>query len=111
MKPISALLSDYGSYLSFFEKRRNLKFLSGMLNFHEMQDSMISPLFKKYYGLKKPTGEIMRQANLLFYNIHEGSDGMRMRGRRSFDIGGIAFKDQKNLTMVFCLFANFLNSA
>ncbi|CAB01585.2 Putative UDP-glucuronosyltransferase ugt-56 [Caenorhabditis elegans] len=96
-----SLLSDYGSYLSFFEKRRNLKFLSGMLNFHEMQDSMISPLFKKYYGLKKPTGEIMRQANLLFYNIHEGSDGMRMRGRRSFDIGGIAFKDQKNLTMEY----------
>ncbi|CAL2044680.1 unnamed protein product [Caenorhabditis brenneri] len=93
-----SLLSDYGSFLSFYEKRRNLKFLSGMLNFHEMQDAMISPLFKKKYGLKKSSGDIMRQANLLFYNIHEGSDGMRMRGRRSYDIGGIAFKEQKNLT-------------
>uniref|UniRef100_A0A1I7TP88 UDP-glucuronosyltransferase n=2 Tax=Caenorhabditis tropicalis TaxID=1561998 RepID=A0A1I7TP88_9PELO len=93
-----SLLSDYGSYLSFFEKRRNLKFLSAMLNFHEMQDKMISSLFNKYHKLRKSSEEIMRQANLLFYNIHEGSDGMRMRGRRSFDIGGIAFKDQKNLT-------------
>ncbi|UMM34645.1 hypothetical protein L5515_007630 [Caenorhabditis briggsae] len=93
-----SLLSDYGSFLSFYEKRRNLKFLSAMLNFHEMQDAMISPLFKTHHGLKRSSVEIMRQANLLFYNIHEGSDGMRMRGRRSYDIGGIAFKGHKNLS-------------
>lgn len=92
------LLSDYGSFLGLLDKRRNLKFLSAMMNFHEMQESMIAPLFRSLYGLKKSFGEILRQANLLFYNVHEGSDGMRMRGRRSFDIGGIAFKDQKNLT-------------
>ncbi|CAI2354618.1 unnamed protein product [Caenorhabditis sp. 36 PRJEB53466] len=93
-----SLLSDYGSSLSIHQKRRNLKFLSAMLNFHEMQETWIGPLFRKIHGIKRPFSDIMRQANLLFYNIHEGSDGMRMRGRRSFDIGGIAFKDQKNLT-------------
>uniref|UniRef100_A0A8R1HSM2 UDP-glucuronosyltransferase n=2 Tax=Caenorhabditis japonica TaxID=281687 RepID=A0A8R1HSM2_CAEJA len=88
-----SLLSDYGGQLSFYQMRRNLKFLSAMMNFHEMQEAMIAPLFKNYHGIQKPFVEIMRQANLLFYNIHDASDGMRMRGRRSFDIGGIAFRE------------------
>ncbi|EGT38999.1 hypothetical protein CAEBREN_23843 [Caenorhabditis brenneri] len=74
------------------------KFLFQLFYQTTTQDAIVSPLFKKKYGLKKSSGDIMRQANLLFYNIHEGSDGMRMRGRRSYDIGGIAFKEQNNLT-------------
>ncbi|CAI5451949.1 unnamed protein product [Caenorhabditis angaria] len=93
-----SLLSDYGNEFGILDKIRNLKFVSAMLNFHELQASDVEKAFQMKYGLKTAFFESMRKTNLLFNNINEMSDVVRSTSRRMLDIAGTSFYEPEKLT-------------